>query len=75
MEVDKILSSSFKELGFDDAFCKLCERMDFRTLKDICSISPQELINKKEFTYTWLGQLAEYMDKKGILHLLQKLNR
>jgi len=72
MEVDKILCSSFRELGFDVAFCKLCEKMGLRTLKDVCSISPQELINKKEFTYAWLGQLADYMNNKGILHLLQK---
>ncbi len=71
-EVDGILSISFRELGFDSAFCKSCEKMGFTTLKDVCSISPRELINKKEFTYTWLGQLASYMDRKGILHLLQK---
>ena len=70
-EVDEILSTSFRELGFDSAFCKLSERMDFRTLKDVCALSPQELINKKDFTYTWLGQLAGYMDKKGIIHLFQ----
>ncbi|MFC3563242.1 hypothetical protein [Pedobacter jamesrossensis] len=69
-EDDEVLFTSFRELGFDSAFCKLSVRMDFRTLKDVCSISPQELINKKEFTYTWLGQLADYMDNKGILHLL-----
>ncbi|MEH3112559.1 hypothetical protein [Pedobacter terrae] len=70
-ELDKVLSTSFRELGFNSAFCELSERMGFRTLKDVCSISPQKLINKKEFTYTWLGQLADYMDKKGILYLLQ----
>lgn len=70
-EVEEILSASFRGLGFNSAFCELSERMGFRTLKDVCSISPEELINKKEFTYTWLGQLADYMDKKGILHLLQ----
>ncbi|WP_316829119.1 hypothetical protein [Pedobacter miscanthi] len=70
-ELDEILSTSFIELGFNSTFCELSERMGYRTLKDVCSISPAELINKKEFTYTWLGQLADYMDKKGILHLLQ----
>jgi len=70
-ELDKVLSTSFRELGFNSSFCELGERMGFRTLKDVCSITPKELTNKKEFTYTWLGQLADYMDNKGILHLLQ----
>lgn len=72
METEEMLQTPFEKLGFSAAFCKVCNTMHFSTLNDITSIQPEELINKKGFSYNWLGELSAYLDKKGLLHLLQR---
>ncbi|QDW24338.1 hypothetical protein FFJ24_005665 [Pedobacter sp. KBS0701] len=72
MEIDELLHTPINRLGFSTGFCKICASMNFTTLLDVTSISPEELINKEGFNYTWLGELSGYLDKKGLLHLLQR---
>lgn len=72
MEKEELLQTPIDKLGFSTEFCKASSLMHFSTLKDITSLLPQELINKEGFSYNWLGELSAYLDKKGLLHLLQR---
>lgn len=73
MNASKILCSPFFELGFSISFCESCKAMGFETLEDILMTLPGELVNKKGFNYSWLGELSTYLDNKGLLHLLQPI--
>lgn len=73
MNVSKILSSPFFTLGFSASFCESCKAMGFETLEDILLILPEQLVNKKGFNYSWLGELSVYLSNKGLLHLLQPI--
>ena len=74
MEVKKILASPLTELDLSESFCKSCLAMDFNTLEDIIFILPEELMRKQGFSYTWLGELSEYLDKHELLYLLQPIS-
>ena len=74
MSPEKLLHIAISELEFSSDFRKSCEDMNFATLEDITKVLPSELINKKGFSYSWLGELSAYLDKKGLLHLLQNLS-
>jgi len=71
METEEILKMPFHQLGFSTNFCNSCELMGFKTLQDILDNTPKQLISKRHFTYNWLGELSAYLDKKGLLYLLQ----
>ena len=72
MEKEELLQTPIDKLGFSTEFCKACRSMHFSTLKDITSILPERLIKKEGFSYNWLGELSKYLDKRGLLHLLQR---
>jgi len=72
MKTEDILQTPFEKLGFSANFCRLCDIMHFSTLNDVTTIQPEQLINKKGFSYSWLGELSAYLDKKGLLYLLQR---
>ena len=72
MEKEELLHIPIDRLGFSAEFCKACISMHFSTLKDVTSVLPERLIKKEGFSYSWLGELSAYLDKKGLLHLLQR---
>jgi hypothetical protein len=72
MEIEELLQAPIDKLGFSTEFCKVCRSMNFSTLNDITSLSPERLINKEGFSYSWLVELSAYLDKRGLLHLLQR---
>ena len=71
METEQILKMPFDQLGFNNNFCNSCKLMGFNNLEDIFRVTPKQLVSKKGFSYTWLGELSGYLDKKGLLSLLQ----
>lgn len=72
MEKEELLQTPIDRLGFSTEFCKTCSSMNLSTLNDITSLLPERLINKEGFNYNWLGELSAYLDKRGLLHLLQR---
>lgn len=72
MEKEELLQTPIGKLDFSPDFCRACDSMHFNTLNDITSILPERLINKEGFSYSWLGELSAYLDKRGLLHLLQQ---
>jgi hypothetical protein len=72
-ELTAILTTPVQNLGLSESFCTNCERMGFRTLENIVFILPEDLIIKEHFSYTWLEELSIYLDKRGLLYLLQPL--
>ena len=72
MEKEELLQTPIDRLGFSAEFCKASSSMNFVSLKDIISLVPERLINEEGFSYSWLGELSAYLDKRGLLHLLQR---
>ena len=71
MTPEQLLQTPISKLNFSKDFYQSCEEMDFATLEDVTKVLPMQLVNKKGFSYSWLGELSAYLDKKGLLHLLQ----
>ncbi|MET3982025.1 hypothetical protein ABIB62_004641 [Mucilaginibacter sp. UYP25] len=73
MEPREILTVPIPQLDLSEGFCTTSALMGFKTLEDIVFVLPEQLIRKKGFSYSWLGELSAYLDKKGLLYLLQPL--
>jgi len=73
MTENEILSRPLTELGFSEMFYEACEMMQFETMADIVFVVPGELIRKRGFSYTWLGELIDFLNKYQALHLLQPI--
>lgn len=73
MEAGEILTVPIPELGLSKSFCSTSALMGFRTLEDIVFMLPEQLIDRKGFSYSWLGELSAFLDEKGLLYLLQPL--
>lgn len=73
MEPSDILCIPLQQLGLSDSFCIASAMMGFDTLEDVVFILPEQLIQKKGFNYSWLGELSTYLDDQGLLYLLQPL--
>lgn len=68
-----ILRKRIKELGVSTLFAATCESMGYPTLEAILSEKPEQIREKRGFSYTWLGELIDVLDKNGLLHLLQPM--
>ena len=68
---DKILDADINQLDFSDKFRRDCTQMGFSTLADVIAKKPEEIRMLKGFSYTWLGELSEFLNKHRLLHLLQ----
>ncbi|SDD99636.1 hypothetical protein SAMN05216464_103279 [Mucilaginibacter pineti] len=73
MEIKEVINKPVNELGVGKEFINGCERMGFKTLKDILVLTPKQLISKDGFNYNWLGDLVKYLSGNGLLHYLQPL--
>jgi hypothetical protein len=71
MEADLVLNAAPDTLGLSGQFCLQCRQMEFYTLKEVVSTPPGELMDKPGFTYRWLGELSEFLNKEHLLCLLQ----
>lgn len=67
-----LLTVPIEETGLSVAFCEKTRNMGFNNLSEILQLRPKHLIEAPGFTYTWLGELVSFLDKKGCLHLLQQ---
>lgn len=73
MTENQILSTSLREFEFSETFLDGCRTMQFETIADIVFVVPDELVRKAGFTYTWLGELIDFLNKYQALHLLQPI--
>jgi hypothetical protein len=73
MKAEVFLNTPVNALGLDREFCEQCDHMGFETVREIVSTSPAEIIKREGFTYHWLAELSEMLNKEGLLHLLQPL--
>jgi hypothetical protein len=71
MNHDEMLNKSFESCGFSPTFCLQAAKMGYNALRDVIEKSPMEIIANRDFTYTWLGELSEFLEKHKLLHLLQ----
>ena len=68
----KLLTKSFRELGFDDNFIEHCKKMGMTCLDDLIRTPVADLMQKEGFSYLWLEKLSAYLKQEDMLHLLQK---
>jgi hypothetical protein len=71
MESHLILEQPVASLGFQEKFCVQCLGMGFHTISDVIATPPEQIVLKKEFSFSWLGELSEFLNKHSLLHLLQ----
>jgi hypothetical protein len=73
MDPLEVLSKPLTKLGFDEQFCKQSKGMGFDKLEDICLILPEQLVKTEGFTYSWLRELIDHLDRHQLLYLLQPM--
>jgi len=73
MDAKAFIKIPIADLELSTDFCKQAQKMGFDTIGDVINLTPDEIIQKKDFTYTWLGELSEYLSSKGLLYLLQPI--
>lgn len=71
MEINGLINLPIAELGFSDDFFERSQKMGYQTIQEIIDAKPENLFNKDDFSYTWLGELSRFLIKHQILHLLQ----
>jgi len=71
MDDVSVLQMPIKTLGFSRKFELQCDQMGFTTLEDILVLNPEELLKRSGFSFEWLGELSNFLNKHQLLHLLQ----
>lgn len=74
-EMDKstLLDLPVGELGLSPEFCGRSKIMGYGTIREMVAATPEQMIGKKGFTYTWLGELTAFLTRQQLLHLLQPI--
>jgi len=73
MKTADFLNRPVYRLELSKEFCEKCLGMGFETIADILRVAPEELIKMEGFSYHWLAELSEALNREGLLHLLQPL--
>jgi hypothetical protein len=73
MDQHEIIQLPIEQLGVSSSFVTRSRQMHYQTLGDIFDTSPEVLISKKGFSYAWLGELTDFLNKRHLLHLLQAI--
>ncbi|HEY2582282.1 MAG TPA: hypothetical protein VGI43_10750 [Mucilaginibacter sp.] len=68
---NEFLDKRLNKLGLGNEFNHRCAMMNYKTLRDIVSTPPQEILSREGFTYNWFGELIGYLVENQQLHLLQ----
>lgn len=71
MEAMRLINQPIRELGLSEDFSEKSGKMGYQTIQEIIDARPEDLFNKDDFSYTWLGELSKFLIKHQILHLLQ----
>ena len=66
-----LIQTPISKLYFSHQFEWQCQSMGFATLEEILVLSPEELLVRPGFTYHFLGELSDFLNKHQLLHLLQ----
>lgn len=69
----EILDKRIEVLDFSQDFKTLASLMGFETIADIVFAIPDEIIKKANFSYTWLNELIEFLEKHEAAHLLHPI--
>lgn len=73
MDITSLLKEPIAEIGLSPEFCRQAKEMGFDTIGDVIQLTPDEIRGKRNFSYSWLGELSEYLNSKGLLYLLQPI--
>jgi hypothetical protein len=70
---EEILTAPVSKLDVSAEFKQQCSIMGFETLKEVTETEPAVLLEKRGFSYKWLGELIEFLSKHQLLEALQPL--
>ena len=73
MDTELFLNGPINALPVSEQFREQCGSMGFKTIQEIIDTGPEKLLTTKNFTYHWLADLSELLNKEGLLRLLQPL--
>ena len=71
MDTNQLINIPIRNLGLSEEFANNSNKMGYKTIQEIIDTRPEKLLANENFSYTWLGELSEFMMKHDILHLLQ----
>ncbi|BAU55596.1 hypothetical protein [Mucilaginibacter gotjawali] len=70
-ETKGLLYLDISNLPVSTGFIENCHNMGFNTLKDITDKGWIALMQKKDFTYRWFGELMALLESNQLVYLLQ----
>jgi hypothetical protein len=68
-----ILQDPFPDLGFSKAFCEQSKRMGVTSLSEVADLGPAQLLQRQDFSYSWLAELAAFLNKNKLGDILQPI--
>ena len=68
-----ILKENIKDLPVSENFYLRSELMGFRNIEEILASPAESLLRKKDFSYSWLGELIALLKRNDLLYRLQPL--
>lgn len=71
MDINELINAPIENLNLSEKFVTQTYKMGYRTIREIIDAKPEDLRKKADFSYTWLGELSEFLMRHRILHLLQ----
>ena len=69
----EILMSDLKTLPVSENFYLRSKLMGFEKLQDIFDTPVQQMLNRTDFTYSWLGELITLLKSRKLLYKLQPM--
>lgn len=66
-----LLNKDISTLPASIAFKEQCNVMGFNTLKDITDKGWIALMQKRDFTYRWFGELMTLLESNQVIYMLQ----
>lgn len=70
---DKILQKPIKQLNTSSSFEERCNKMGLLNLAAILTCNQRELQEKAEFSYLWLEELLEILNKYDLMGMWQPI--
>jgi hypothetical protein len=72
-ELSELFQRPINSLPFSEVFKLRSKLMGFYTLQDIIDTQKKVLFKKEDFNYIWLNELLDFLNKRNLLYILDRL--
>jgi len=73
MTQDQLIRQPLTELALTESFCLRSKLMGFGTIRDIIDTPVETILEKEDFSYSWLNELVRLMRANNMLYKLQPM--